>query len=336
VSRRVAGDPQLLSLPDWQVFPLLFGSGVDGDITISADTDGGCAGVFGYKQARNLTINSGIKLHAPAGSGNGGLVLAVSGVLDLQGYLRADGSNATHAVGASPAGNGGAGAGGNAGGPGHSTESPGYQGGQHAAVGAGGAGGSGAVQTTPGGSQVGGSAAQAKAASSIVPAFAATGLPYQQTQTENAATALGSTLARAWNRFALLAGAGAQGGSAVAGASGANRANGGGGGGGGGLIYIAARHINFGGSCALSAAGGNGGDGACNGAGSGWYGNAGQGGHGGRIVLICETYSGTPPTPNVLGGLIGRGYDGSSSTFVPSVANSRSASGEYTLIRMRG
>ena len=91
MSRRVAGDPQLLSLPDWQVFPLLFGSGVDGDATISADTDGGCAGVFGYKQARNLTINSSIKLHAPAGSGNGGLVIAVSGVLDLQGYLRADG-----------------------------------------------------------------------------------------------------------------------------------------------------------------------------------------------------------------------------------------------------
>lgn len=335
MSRRVAAELPLPSLPDWQVFPLLFGSGVDGDATISADTDGGNA-VYGIKQLRSLTISSGIKLHAPAGSGNGGIVLAVSGVLDLQGYLRADGGNGTHAVGASPAGNGGAGAGGNAGGVGLSTESQGVQGGQDAAVGAGGAGGAGAVQTTPGGSQNGGMAAQAKAASSIVPAFAATGLPYQQTQTENAATALGSTLARAWNRFALLAGAGAQGGSAVAGASGTNRANGGGGGGGGGLIYIAARHINFGGSCALSAAGGNGGDGACNGAHPGWNGNAGQGGHGGRIVLICETYSGTPPTPNVLGGLQGRSYDGNTGSFVPAVSTTRAASGEYTLIRLRG
>ena len=335
MSRRVAAELPLPSLPDWQVFPLLFGSGVDGDATISADTDGGNA-VYGIKQLRSLTISSGIKLHAPAGSGNGGIILAVSGVLDLQGYLRADGGNGTNAVGASPSGTGGAGSGGDAGGPGRSTEETGFGGGQHAAMGSGGSGGGGAVRTTTGGTYSGGSPAQAKAAATLVPAFSASGLPYQQVQAENAATALGSTLQRAWSKFALLAGAGAAGGSATAGPGVSSRANGGGGGGGGGLIYIAAKHINFGASCAISAAGGNGGDGVCGGLGVLWYSGAGGGGHGGRVVLICETYSGTPPTPNVQGGLQGRSHDGDTGSFVPAVSTTRAASGEYTLIRLRG
>ena len=240
MSRRVAAELPLPSLPDWQVFPLLFGSGVDGDATISADTDGGNV-VYGIKQLRSLTISSGINLHAPAGSGNGGIVLAVSGVLDLQGYLRADGASGTHAVGASPSGTGGAGSGGSAGGAGQSTENDGFGGSQYSAMGSAGAGAGGAVRTTPGGGQAGGSAAQAKAAATLVPAFSASGLPYQQVQAENAATALGSTLQRAWSKFALLAGAGAAGGSATAGPGGTNRANGGGGGGGGGGAEVSGR-----------------------------------------------------------------------------------------------
>jgi len=57
----------------------------------------------------------------------------------------------------------------------------------------------------------------------------------------------------------------------------------------------------------------------------------GFGGLGGRIVLICETYSGTP-TPSVLGGLYGRDRNGG--TYSPTTQTTRSASGEFTLITL--
>lgn len=317
------------SAPDeWRVFPRMFGNGLDGDLVIAADTDGGCAGAFGFKQLKNLTINSGVFLQAPAGSGNGGLIIAVNDTLTINGGLRANGANATSGNTSGTSGQGGSGAGGTATSAPPASDSVAFPALQNTAIGAGSSGGYGSYLVgTASSSKAAGADASLVIPSTLLDIYRANGLPYQQAVTSATAVGLGVSADRSFSRFALLAGAARGGGLCTSNATGGGRACAGGGGGGGGLIYIAARHIVFGGSGTASATGGAAGDGASNT--SGWLGGRGLGGHGGRIVLICESYTGTP-TMDVIGGLDGRDHTGSA--FSPTTQTTRGASGEASLI----
>lgn len=323
---------------DVRFFPLMFGSGESGDLTVSSNTDGGVNGAFGFKQLRNLTINSSVELRAVAGSTNGAIALAVSNILTLNGGFRADGANATNAVagGGNQSGTGGAGAGGSV------TPTPivAVSIGTAATLNltklaSGGTGACGGYETLINTTKAGGAAVGAVISGTTVPAYAATGTPFQQVSSSPTAAGLGTVVTRAFNKYGLVAGAAGAGGDAICGAAGVGQiAKGGGGGGGGGLIVVYAKHIVFGGSSLLSATGGNGSDGSCSTSNADWFGMQGLGGQGGRIFIVCDTYSGTVPTPTLLGGLEGRTATGGG--FTPSSPSTRAASGEFTFISFRG
>jgi len=322
------------SLDDWRMFPLLYGNGKDGDVTISADTDGGCTGPFGPKQFANLTINAGVKLWAPPGSGNGGILFAVSGDLTINGAIIADGGPGATALLAGDSGKGGDGAGGPAGPAGTPTEANGTNGTQSlTALGSGPSGPSGALVTTNSLTRTGGAGVGLVVPATILPCYRADGLPYQQFSSSPTPGNMGATLARAWCKFAIVAGHSITGGNATSAASGISRALGGGSGGGAADIIIYANRIIFGASCAISAMGGAGGDGVTNGS-TGWTGFLGSGAGGGRILIICDSYVGTPPNMDVRGGLNGR--SSVAGTLTPSTQTTRGPSGEATFISLKG
>lgn len=329
-----------LLVQDYQYFPLPFGDGRDGAVTISANTDGGCEGAFGFKQCTTLNIQATFELRAPAGSNNGGIVLAVRDVFTFAGILRADGGNAG-ATSPTLSGKGGDGAGGAVGGAaisgGTGNIGNGLSGAVTTKVGAGCAGASGAKAYGTSSSFTPGPGRMTTIPSPVLPVFKASGLPFQQfvdvTNTGSGGTnGPDLVLNRGWSKFAMLGGGSTISGNASTSSAESSSCCGGGSGGGGGVIYIAAKHIKFVSGCAISAVGGNGTDAYSPGGFS--PAGGGTGGMGGRVVIICDTYEGTPPVPNLIGGLDGRfNLDG---VFTPPTAASRGATGVYTFISLRG
>ena len=210
----------------------IFGNGVDGDATISADTT--LARDMYYS---NLTVNTGFVLNS------GGFRIFVKGMCTLNGTIRDNGSDATGQGGVfgaplgSVGGGGGTGGGGSGtagGASGTLTNSLGGNGGNGATSGAN-AGGTGGLSTAP--SAVDGSALIVNALPSALTCRVLSG-----------ALANGGA-------------GGGGGGSAVAGSVG------GGGGGGGGVVMIAAR--GFSGTGTIEANGGLGANGTGTGGGGG-------------------------------------------------------------------
>lgn len=315
------------------MFPRLFGDGSYGSGTIGVNTEGGHLSAFGVRQYTDLTISAGVTLSAATGTSYGGIFIAVSGTLTLDGTISAVGGNATNAT-ATTSGNAGAGAGGPAGGASKTVEGAGTNGALSTTpTGAGGPGGSGAYSASnnaySGGNGVG----------LIIPTAAnpwmgirlSSGLLLPSAYTTQSATggtstaastvqtALGSSAATGFLLNVPIAGCGGGAGGANSGA--VSNTCGGSGGGGGGHIYIEARTVAFGGACAISVAGGNGGNAARDGAGSA---SGGRGGAGGRVIIICREYTGTPPTINVSGGTGGTGVGS-------GAAGGSGASGDYAI-----
>lgn len=309
---------------DFQLFQPFFGTGANGTATISVDTDGGEYGSFGRKQYSTLTLNAGVKLQCPAGSTNGGLILAVSDTFNWNGAIEGIGGNATAAIIAGNSGSRGAGAGGPVVTAGQPTSYPGA--------------GTAATANRSTGGAAGGVGPYAVSEDRVAPTnstwFAMPASILEQFnvsgQPINLAS-LGSTINQNWNRFAIFGGRAGNASYALC-SGGGGRAASGGGGGGGALLYIAAKHINFGGAASCTATGGNGGDGAVNiGTATGGGGDAGWGG---RVIIICDTYSGTPVVPNVTGGL--RGRDSVGGTLTPSSPAASGNNGDYLFYSVRG
>lgn len=319
-------------LEDYRYFPSLFGNGSSGSLTISSNTDCGYAGAFGLNQFTTLTLNSGIQMQVPAGSGNGGIILAVRDVFNFNGSIIADGQNATSGT-VSRSGNSGGGAGGLA-----TATSPNTTDGNAQAaafpsparLGAGARGGYGSFTNVINHPEIANTSASGTLPSSVQPVQRFPGYPFDQTVTvtTNVQNYSNSALT-GFSKYALFGG-GARCGAATLLGTGSAKAWGGGSGGGGGLIYLMCNHINFGGSSAISAKGGNGGNGDSNK--SDFTGYGGSGGQGGRVIIICNTYSGTPPTPVLTGGT--NGTDGTNGT--PAGGGASGFNGESFFLSIKG
>jgi len=332
-----------------------FGSGADGEVTISANTE-----MTSDKNYKNLTINSGFTLDT------NGYVLRVSGTLTLTGDIISNGfagdagSDATSRVGALGAsggtqthasatlsdsmpgragGNGGAGhidsgssagAGlaGSAGSTGTSiTRSIGSDG---SGGGSGGVGGhatacAGNAVASAGGTSTPGTAT----AITNIELFEEARIDPTHVQTESLETL-----------HAGPAGGGGGGGGAACQTGGRGEGGGGGGGGGsgsgGGNMSIHANIvIGAGNFIATGGAGGAGGVGAdgidANGSGGGG-GGGGAGGSGGYIKLTTRTSSGWSGSATVTGGASGAGGLGGSSTGAPATNGSPAGSGGVGVI----
>jgi len=259
----------------------LFGSGEDGDDTISVDTSL-AIGVGGVKiaQYHNLTVNAGVKLTSHVSDNV--LVLLVSGILTLNGRISMTARGGAGAARNTPnnthgkkgfAGAAGAGGGGGAhasyvGGGGGG----GFLDGADGATGVGGAGGNAGVSTWP--INIGGYNPGQGGTGGLATLVGGAGISY-----------LLSTFLSApyidYIKF-LYGGGGASGGRVGTGGG----YYGGAGGGGGGIMILAARNIVWGGAGVVDADGENGENavGAVNN-----YGGGGGGGAGGVAIIITHS-----------------------------------------------
>lgn len=288
-----------LSSADWNTFNnkamiTSFGSGLDGNVTISAGTTTLTKDMY-YS---NLTINGTGVLSTAS------FKVFVSGTLDLTACPSGGIIN-----GGTAAGNGSGTTGGSAG-----ASTPSGTTGSASAGGNGGTGGSSnggtgnvAGATVVGGGGRGGVGATGGAGSGTTGGGAGGSLPITTAYTQ-----------QAWNfnllRATLLAGGGTGGGGGGGGGGDAGANSGGGGGGGGGaaaVIFISARILSRGGSTAassISITGGAGGNGAAGVTAAGG-GGGGAGGGGGWIYLGYGTLSGSTGT-NMLAASGGNGGNG--------------------------
>ena len=289
----------------------LFGSGVDGDVTITGTTT-----LSADMNYNNLTINSGavLKTNGYAVYVLGTLTTIGTGKIHNNGTAGGNGGNASSGVvgTAGAAGTGGAGATFTAGKDGGAGVAGVLEGigtaegnvgiaGTNANPALGGAGGSGGTggKNDVSGTQAGGTGGTATSETVLVksPSYAGSAnLSGTETTANKKATGVGSS-----SGVSLSAGAGGgSGGSGDVGQGGGgpyNSASGGsgGGGGGGGVVFIAAKTITNAGT--ISSNGGNGGDAGTSyfdGGGTGVAGSGGGGGGGGgAVILVYETLNNT-------------------------------------------
>jgi hypothetical protein len=313
------------------IFPILFGTGAAGAVTLGTIADAGYMGAFGANQYTSCTLPAGLALTIAPGSSNGGLLLACQGTFTLAGSIVANGSNGGNAVFNTSSGAGGATAGGGLGCPAVTAPQTGSllnPGLVPSRI------GHGCLPNTSMGAGAGVFAAEngtnsVYTAANVLadtifpplgcidairgvragppggsPAAVVSATVGAETATQ-ARTVGNSTLyaANTLQSLSLLpSGLPGQGGTAWTGAGGTSMA--GGGGGGGGLVYIEANTIVFQAGHSIQANGGNGGSGA----GFEGGGGGGMGGDGGLVVLIANQFIGTPNV-SVSGGAGGTTYN---------------------------
>jgi len=323
------------------LFASLFGSGADGDLTLTTNSDVGYLGSYGSKQARNATLAAGQTLTIAQGSSSGALMIACTGKLTIAGTITGDGAAGSNAASGAASGAGGATAGGGLGGASQATNSAGAVGVNATKMGHGAAsinsvilgrgGASGGVRDVSA-NQPGGTA--------CLPQLIATASYVQQRVIHSSSTrgpircdpgtvsgangtASASKIAAAayvttadvgpWSQTAtglwlpLSHIPGGQGGFGGGCTADANAAAGGGGGGGGGCIIFEADTIELVSGYSITLRGGNGGNAAMSGGGGGQGGMGGGPGTGGIVILICRQLIGSTASINCNAGTRGNG-----------------------------
>lgn len=309
------------------IFPILFGNGVLGPVMLGTIADVGYLGAFGAPQYTSVTLPSGATITVPAGSGNGGLLMACQGTLIIGGSIVANGGNGGTATNSPATGGAGGGtAGGGAGGA-STTGNTINLGQAPARI------GHGALPTTSFGAASGavppGSGSGFLGAISIAAdnTYNLPGMfdPRNGLRFSVPLTASGDTLATAVSSASISsAGPGTRAllpssiyplaaslsfdalatglpglpGNTILSGSPTGQALGGGGGG-GGVVYIEASTIVFEAGHSIQAKGGNGGGSV---GGTGLCG--GMGGDGGLVILVANQFTGTPNV-SVIGGTAG-------------------------------
>jgi hypothetical protein len=335
------------------LFPVLFGTGAAGSVTLGTIADVGYLGSFGAPQYTSATLPGGATLTVAQGSSNGGLLLACQGTFTLSGTITANGSNGGNAVENVSSGAGGATAGGGLGCP---TVTVAQTGGLLNPGLAPIRIGHGCLPNTSMGAGAGVFAAANESnnvytaanvlADTIFPPLgcidairgvrvgppggppAAVVSATIGSQTATQARVVGNSTLYSANTLQSLSllpsGLPGQGGNAWTGAGGTSI--GGGGGGGGGLVYIEANTIVFQAGHSIQANGGNGGSGA----GFEGGGGGGMGGDGGLVVLIANQFIGTPNV-SVSGGAGGTTYNESGGVMPAPLA---SLAGRFLMIQV--
>lgn len=100
-------------------FPSLFGSGADGDLTATNQSDVGHLGSFGTKQYNNLIIPAGVTWTIATGTSSGAAIISGKKKITIAGSIIGSGANGTAGAGGT-AGSGGSQAGGGVGATGSS------------------------------------------------------------------------------------------------------------------------------------------------------------------------------------------------------------------------
>lgn len=338
-------------------FPTLFGTGQDGELTLTTDSDVGYLGSYGPKEATNATLAAGQTLTIAPGSSSGALMIACTGKLTIAGTIYgrgANGSNANHTTGS---GAGGASAGGGVGGAAVTTHGNGAVGVAATKIGhgtaPGGTSGGGVVDTNVGNFSGGNMNAPLVSSTAVsnqrrvlqrlsstknimFDPFSSVGFSAGGTASTTNSAAVNASTGNVWPwgqtasglliPLGFIPGApgGFGGGAAVDGSS--TNAVGGGGGGGGGTVIIEADTIELVSGYSIDLQGGDGGNAASAGGTSTALG--GGPGWGGQVIMICRTLIGSTSGINCNAGTRGTGAGSGVATQVDGIA------GGFTVIKV--
>jgi hypothetical protein len=326
-------------------FPSLFGSGKDGELTLTTTADVGYLGSYGAKQAVNATLAAGQTLTIATGTSSGALMIACTGKLTIAGTITGDGQNGSNAAAAgASSGKGGDTAGGGVGGAavtgnangnvGTSPTKLGHGAGNGTGLGRGGNSGAHLDSTGNGTSNtvsapilssgstysdvsamqgrlihpsdlIGGVRFGRVGLTGATGTAASSGTVAAVNPTTNDVGPWAQTASGLWLPLDFIPGGVGGFGGGITSDGSGNDAAGGGGGGGGGCVIFEADTIELVSGYAINLRGGNGGNGTVQGGTSTAQGGAP--GWGGVCLLICRTLIGSTGAINCNAGSVGTG-----------------------------